>query len=109
MTELNLDIHVSPNPDVDFSDKGQFAGHCNRRACKRPGAFFYNRGSMSHYCIHCALDLGLDSFNVKEQLFDTELLKILQEGLYDVDFKWPTLEEVIAFNDRCRNNPHPFS
>jgi hypothetical protein len=36
------------------SDKGEKAGSCNRRACQKPGAVFYNRGSYAYYCRSCA-------------------------------------------------------
>jgi hypothetical protein len=36
------------------SDKGKKAGSCNRRACQKPGAVFYNRGSYAYYCRSCA-------------------------------------------------------
>lgn len=35
-------------------DKGRKGGSCNRTACQRPGAYWYNRGSMSWYCTNCA-------------------------------------------------------
>jgi hypothetical protein len=36
------------------ADKGKKAGSCNRRACQKPGAVFYNRGSYAYYCGDCA-------------------------------------------------------
>jgi hypothetical protein len=36
------------------ADKGKKAGSCNRRACQKPGAVFYNRGSYAYYCRSCA-------------------------------------------------------
>lgn len=36
------------------ADKGKKAGSCNRRACQKPGAVFYNRGSYAYYCGPCA-------------------------------------------------------
>lgn len=36
------------------ADKGKKAGSCNRRACQKPGAVFYNRGSYAYYCGECA-------------------------------------------------------
>lgn len=36
------------------SDKGLRGGTCNRRACDRPGATFYNRYTCAFYCPDCA-------------------------------------------------------
>lgn len=38
----------------DHPDKGQMNGHCNRQACQEPRAVFYNTGTDSYYCPHCA-------------------------------------------------------
>ena len=34
--------------------KGLYLGACNRSACLRPGASWYNRGSYAFYCTPCA-------------------------------------------------------
>lgn len=38
--------------------KGTRNGNCNRTACQKPGAFWWNRGSHSWYCTDCALMLS---------------------------------------------------
>lgn len=50
-----LPYEVTPYP----KDKGQYNGHCNRSACLRPGATWYNRGSYAFYCEDCALMLNV--------------------------------------------------
>lgn len=35
-------------------DKGQKDGSCNRAACQKPGATWFNRGTYAYYCAHCA-------------------------------------------------------
>jgi len=36
------------------ADKGHYNGSCNRRACQKPGARFYNKGTNAYYCAECA-------------------------------------------------------
>lgn len=38
----------------DKTDKGKKGGSCNRRACQRPGAAFYNQSTRAWYCPPCA-------------------------------------------------------
>lgn len=35
-------------------DKGEKGGSCNRTACQRPGAIWYNRAMYKWYCSRCA-------------------------------------------------------
>ena len=35
-------------------DKGLFNGSCNRTACQKPGALFYNHSTRLYYCPSCA-------------------------------------------------------
>lgn len=52
----------------DKADKGKFGGSCNRSHCQKPGADWYNFGSLSYYCSECAHELSYDSFNHKESM-----------------------------------------
>ena len=36
------------------SQKGIKGGHCNREACQRPGATYYNASTQRWYCPDCA-------------------------------------------------------
>jgi len=36
------------------ADKGKYLGSCNRRACQKPGANWFNRTMNAHYCEPCA-------------------------------------------------------
>lgn len=40
--------------DIAASKKGMKDGNCNREACQKPGATWYNRGSYRYYCAACA-------------------------------------------------------
>lgn len=35
-------------------EKGKRGGNCNRERCQKPGAWWYNRGSLAWYCEDCA-------------------------------------------------------
>ena len=35
-------------------DKGEQNGFCNRTACQKPGAIFYNHSTQKWYCLKCA-------------------------------------------------------
>ena len=39
-----------PDPKL----KGKYLGNCNRTACQKPGAVFYNHSTREHYCPKCA-------------------------------------------------------
>ncbi len=47
-------------------DKGVKDRNCNRTACQRPGAFFFNRGSSAYYCVECAVDIGCFSLQTND-------------------------------------------
>jgi len=56
--------HLPVNTTINFpADKGEFEGHCNRSACLKPGANWYNHGSRKYYCRACAEWLNTDKFN----------------------------------------------
>jgi methionyl-tRNA synthetase len=38
--------------------KGKRGGNCNREACQKPGATYYNHAMRKHYCKDCALLLN---------------------------------------------------
>ena len=39
---------------TDAPDKGKENGSCNRKACQRPGAVFFNTSTRAWYCAPCA-------------------------------------------------------
>lgn len=63
-------------------NKGFFMGSCNRSACLRPNARWYNHGSLAYYCEACAMDLNHDTFNRREALDEWGHL-LCTEGEYD--------------------------
>lgn len=52
------------------ADKGQSGGSCNRTLCQAAPADYYNHGSYSWYCIHCAVDIGQDHVNYRGWMRD---------------------------------------
>lgn len=46
--------------NADLTTKGDFEGLCNRSACLRPGANWWNVGSLAYYCKDCASMINLD-------------------------------------------------
>jgi hypothetical protein len=63
-------------------DKGRYLGSCNRSACLRPWAKWYNHGSLAYYCANCAMDLNHDAFNKRDALENWGHL-LCTEGEYD--------------------------
>lgn len=59
---LRADTPVPPNKP----DKGLFGGSCNRRACQRPGADWFNHSTRRYYCRSCAHTLNTDPFNARD-------------------------------------------
>lgn len=49
-------------------DKGEYMGSCNRSACLKPGAFWYNHSTRKYYCEECAHWLNTDDFNRRDAL-----------------------------------------
>lgn len=66
-----------PNPEL----KGVFNGNCNRTACQKPDATFFNFSTRAYYCTECANTINKmnpESF----ELFGHELC-IHQDTPYD--------------------------
>ena len=40
--------------EEDLSTKGKYLGLCNRSVCLKPGADYWNNGSLAYYCANCA-------------------------------------------------------
>lgn len=67
-----------PADPKDFpKDKGKYKGACNRSACLRYPATWYNRGSYAFYCASCGRMLN-DSNNAQEFCKDEPLCKPIQ-------------------------------
>ena len=58
-------LRVGP-PKPHAHDKGDKGGSCNREACQRPGAYWYNHGTQRYYCDTCAHWLNTDTFNRRD-------------------------------------------
>lgn len=48
---------------MDKPDKGHELGSCNRTACQRPGADWFNHSTQAYYCRRCADWLNTDPVN----------------------------------------------
>lgn len=55
---------LSPMP----ADKGEFLGSCNRSACLKAGADWFNHSTRRYYCEACAHWLNTDDFNRRDAL-----------------------------------------
>jgi hypothetical protein len=49
-----LELPVKP----PVSLKGVYGGLCNREACQKPGAVFYNSSTRAYYCPECAAKIN---------------------------------------------------
>lgn len=49
-------------PTPDLPTKGKLGGLCNRSACLRPGAWWWNKGSYAYYCPSCSADINAACF-----------------------------------------------
>ena len=45
------------------ANKGDKGGSCNREACQRPGAYWFNHSTKRYYCRTCAEWLNTDVVN----------------------------------------------
>lgn len=45
-------------PPTPAQVKGAFDGLCNRKACQRPGARWFNEVTQAHYCEDCATQIN---------------------------------------------------
>lgn len=84
--------HLSKHPQATSSggfpkDKGEFEGHCNRSACLKPGATWYNHSTRKYYCGSCAHDLNYDSFNRREAMITYGHL-LCTAGKYNSDWSY---------------------
>lgn len=72
-------------------DKGLYQGSCNRSACLRPGATWYNRSTRLYYCRGCAEDLNFynknDSF-CKEVPLLIYIDSLAEAETYPVSKQW---------------------
>jgi hypothetical protein len=56
--------------------KGIFNGNCNRTACQKPGATWFNTSTRAFYCEHCARDIN----RACEQFGEPKICFIVQYG-----------------------------
>jgi len=61
--------------------KGIKGGNCNRTACQKPGARYFNKSTLAYYCRECAeaINKSQDEDDVI-RLYGTELLCELDEA-----------------------------
>ena len=74
---LYIGLNYQPPPIKPH--KGEYMGHCNRRACQKPGAIWLNHSTQSFYCKTCALEInrwnpeGLNGSPICEEITDSKL------------------------------------
>ena len=56
--------------------KGLRGGNCNRTACQREGAIYYNHSTRKYYCPSCALLLNRENRQDALKMFGHELCTI---------------------------------
>jgi len=57
-------VGIEVEPELK-PDKGLLNGSCNRRACQKPGATWYNKWTYAHYCKDCARLINRSAFPEK--------------------------------------------
>ena len=62
--------HTAPNP------KGLRGGNCNRTACQKPNAIYYNHSTRKYYCPACAMMLNEYSAKEAKEMFGHDLCTI---------------------------------
>lgn len=62
------EAEVTVQDEFTASLKGVYMGNCNRSACFRPGADWYNHGTSKYYCQSCAFMLNDDPFNKRDAM-----------------------------------------
>ncbi len=50
-------------------EKGTYMGNCNRTACQKPGAEYYNHSTQKYYCEECAESINLANWKDAQRLF----------------------------------------
>lgn len=81
------------NPNTLAPEKGDYSGECNRTACNKQPAVFYNHSTQKHYCSACAS--MINQYNRADAM-----------NLYGHDlctFVDPTAEKVISEINQTKN------
>lgn len=70
-------------------DKGEFGGSCNRSACLKPHATWYNHSTRLYYCRECANLMNAVNRSDAQRLYGHELCTY---GLYSQSNSKETFE-----------------
>jgi len=73
------------NPNTLVPEKGDYSGECNRTACNKQPAVFYNHSTRKHYCLACARTINQYNHKDAMEMFGHELCT----------FVVPTAEQVM--------------
>lgn len=92
-------------------DKGAYLGSCNRSACLKPGANFYNWSTQKYYCEECAHWLNCDEFNARDakRMYGHQLCTQGKPAAYleaTVDDIMPIFERLAQSSKECANPIH---
>jgi hypothetical protein len=80
---------------MENHDKGLLNGSCNRSACQKPGAVYYNHSTRAYYCADCA-DMINKMNPESHQIYGHDLCTLPEE----VASKYKTID---------KNNPDVFT
>jgi hypothetical protein len=63
--------------------KGALNGLCNRSACLKPGANYYNHSTREHYCVDCAA--AINNMNPEShQIYGHDLCTLVEQTREDM-------------------------
>lgn len=65
----------------NLNSKGLWKGACNRTACQKPGALYFNSSTRKYYCFDCATLINNDN----PQLNGEDLCQRDEAGLHKTD------------------------
>lgn len=71
---MGFDIETGGlDKEPDPALKGVYGGNCNRVACQKPGAGFYNHSTRKYYCGRCADMINAHNHDDSFRLFGHDL------------------------------------
>jgi hypothetical protein len=68
--------------------KGKLNEECNRTACQKPGAVYYNHSTREHYCAECAYLINMANHNDAMRMFGHKLCTPVSEDRFIESSKW---------------------
>lgn len=69
---------------MEKPDKGELDGSCNRTACQKPGAKWFNHSTRKYYCGDCADLINKANFSDAMRLYGHDLCTKAKESSNNV-------------------------